>query len=175
MKHSQALPSTFRIRRRPAGLCYDGAVNLFEEFQGVVAALEGAGVEYALVGGLAVAVWGAPRATKDMDFLVRAEDLEKAMAAIHACGFTLTALPIEFKDGTTMQRVNKVDAAGDLMTVDFMLVDRNLEKAWTSRSRLAFGTGVVSVISRDALIDMKARAARPQDAMDIQNLREGDR
>jgi hypothetical protein len=43
MKHSLALPSTFRIRRGTTGLYYDGAENLFDEFQGVVAALEGAG------------------------------------------------------------------------------------------------------------------------------------
>jgi hypothetical protein len=30
-------------------------------------------------------------------------------------------------------------------------------------------------VSREALIGMKARAARPQDIMDIQNLKDGDR
>jgi hypothetical protein len=33
----------------------------------------------------------------------------------------------------------------------------------------------VTVVSRDALIGMKARAARPQDIMDIQNLKDIDR
>ena len=33
----------------------------------VIDALDGLGVRYALVGGLAVGVWGAPRATKDID------------------------------------------------------------------------------------------------------------
>jgi hypothetical protein len=150
-------------------------VILFDEFQAVLAALDGAAVDYALIGGLAVAVWGAPRATKDMDFLVRAEDREKAMAALHPCGFTLAALPFEFKDGTTLQRVSKVDATGDLMTVDLMLVDQRLEPAWNSRQRLSFGEREVSVVSRAALIDLKARAGRPQDLMDIQNLQEGDR
>jgi hypothetical protein len=61
------------------------------------------------------------------------------------------------------------------MTVDFMLVDTNLEAVWASRIRLEFGAGEVSVISRAALIGMKARAARPQDIMDIQNLKDIDR
>ncbi|MDI6891315.1 MAG: hypothetical protein QMC83_10340 [Thermodesulfovibrionales bacterium] len=32
--------------------------------------LEGTGIEYMLVGGLAVGIWGEPRATVDIDFLV---------------------------------------------------------------------------------------------------------
>jgi hypothetical protein len=71
--------------------------------------------------------------------------------------------------------VNKVDAAGNLMTVDFMLVDTNLEPAWTARVRLPFDDGQVVVVSREALIAMKARAARPQDLADIQNLQDLDR
>jgi hypothetical protein len=71
--------------------------------------------------------------------------------------------------------VNKVDKSGDLMTLDLMIVDKNLESVWASRTRLPFGGGQVWVVSRDALIGMKARAARPHDLMDIQNLKEGDR
>jgi hypothetical protein len=148
---------------------------LLEELTGVLEALDQAGVDYALVGALAVAVWGAPRATRDIDLLVRKEDLPRAMAAVAARGFTLAGLPFEFKDGTELQRVNKVDTAGDLMTVDFMVLDRNLEPAWASRTRLPFGDRLVSVVSREALIAMKAQAARPQDMMDIQNLKDGDR
>ena len=108
-------------------------MTLYDELQGVLAALDESGVEYALVGALAVAVWGAPRATKDIDLLVRKEDLSRALAAVRTRGFTLEGLPFEFKDGTELQRINKVDLAGNLMTVDFMLVDTNLEAVWSSR------------------------------------------
>jgi len=150
-------------------------VTLFEELGNVLGALDDAHVDYVLIGALAVAVWGAPRATKDIDLLVRREDLTRAMAAVRAIGFTLEALPLEFKDGTELQRVNKVDAAGGLMTVDFMLVDDGLAAVWAGRTRLPFGTREVVVASRDSLIAMKGRAARPQDIMDIQNLKNIDR
>jgi hypothetical protein len=150
-------------------------VTVYEELQGVLQALESAQVEHALVGALAVAVWGAPRATKDIDLLVQRADLERALAAVRTLGFTLEALPIEFKDGTEVRRINKIDEAGNLMTLDFMLVDQNLQVPWESRIRLSFGPGTVVVVSRDALIGMKGRAARPQDIMDIQNLRDIDR
>jgi predicted nucleotidyltransferase len=150
-------------------------VTLYDELRSVLAALGKGEIEYALVGGLAVAVWGAPRATKDIDLLIQPDSLTRAMAAARTCGFALEALPMEFKDGTTIQRVNKVDKDGNLMTVDFMLVDRNLAPAWESRRRLPFGGEHVVVISREALISMKALAARPQDIADIQNLKDGDR
>jgi hypothetical protein len=150
-------------------------VDLFEELTTVLRALDTAAVDYALVGGLAVAVWGAPRATKDIDLLLRREDLPRAMAAVALHGFTLAALPFEFKDGSELQRVSRVDPAGQVMTLDFMIVDRNLEPAWASRTRLSFAGGTVSVVARDALIAMKAGAGRPQDLMDIQNLQDLDR
>jgi hypothetical protein len=150
-------------------------MTLFDELRTLVTALDAAGVEYALVGGLAVAVWGAPRATKDIDLLVQPEALATAMATARRCGFTLEALPFQFKDGTQLQRVNKVDAAGNLLTVDFMLVDKNLAPAWAGRTRLPFSDSEIAVISREALIAMKALAGRPQDIADIQNLQDGDR
>lgn len=155
--------------------CYHRRVTIYDELRAVLGAMDRDGVDYALVGGLAVAVWGAPRATKDIDLLIQPGDLARAMQTLRTCGFTLSALPFEFKDGTTMQRVSKVDANGELMTVDLMMVDRNLEAAWSSRQRLPLGQEQVVVISRDALIAMKALAARPQDLADIQNMQDGDR
>ncbi len=159
----------------PFPACYNSAVNLFDELRALVTALDAAGVEYALVGGLAVAVWGAPRATKDIDLLIQPDSLPKAKAAARACGFTLEALPFDFTDGIHLQRVNKVDSSGNLLTVDFMLVDRNLDPAWAARTRLPFAGGDIVVVGREALIAMKALAGRPQDIADIQNLKDGDR
>jgi len=150
-------------------------VTLYEELRAVLDSLDQAGVDYALIGGLAVAVWGSPRATKDIDLLIQPADLPRAMQALRAAGFTLEAQPMEFKDGTNLQRVSKIDPSGNLMTVDLMLVDGNLAPAWASRARLPLRDRQVSVISRDALIAMKALAARPQDLADIQSLKEGDR
>jgi hypothetical protein len=57
------------------------------------AALEKAGVEYAVIGGNAVAAWvgqvdqSAVRFTQYVDLLVRRADLEKAKAALEPAGF----------------------------------------------------------------------------------------
>ena len=57
------------------------------------AALEGAGVAYAVIGGNAVAAWvarvdpAAVRNTQDVDILLRREDFEAAKVAMEAAGF----------------------------------------------------------------------------------------
>ena len=59
----------------------------------VAAALDAAGISYAVVGGNAVAAWmaradpGATRATKDVDLLVRREDEARVSAAMANLGF----------------------------------------------------------------------------------------
>jgi hypothetical protein len=59
----------------------------------VTAALEGAGIPYAVVGGNAVQVWVAQvdestvRNTRDVDIILNRVDLERAGAALAECGF----------------------------------------------------------------------------------------
>ena len=52
-------------------------LNLYEELKALATAFDAGGVDYALCGGLALAVHGHPRATKDIDILVRRGDLRR--------------------------------------------------------------------------------------------------
>jgi hypothetical protein len=149
-------------------------VTLFDELTAVAGALERAGVEYALAGGLAVAVWGVPRATQDIDLLVRSEALPTALEVAHAMGFVTRALPMRFEDGMEVQRVSKTDGQ-DLLVLDFILVNANFESVWRTRQRLPIQGGGIWVVSRDGLIQMKVAAGRPQDLADVHRLRELDR
>lgn len=56
-------------------------VDLVAELKAVAGALEAADVTWALCGGLAVAVHGAPRATADIDLLVDADHADAAIEA----------------------------------------------------------------------------------------------
>jgi len=64
-----------------------------ERLMRATAALEAAGIPYAVAGGNAVAAWvsrvdeAAVRNTRDVDILLRREDLERAKAALGAAGF----------------------------------------------------------------------------------------
>jgi hypothetical protein len=59
----------------------------------VATVLDDAGIPYAVIGGNAVAIWvarrdvGAVRATKDVDILLRRDDIDRAAAALAPHGF----------------------------------------------------------------------------------------
>jgi hypothetical protein len=71
-----------------------GAVEkVRERLERACRALEEAGIPYAVVGGNAVAAWvatkddGAVRNTRDVDLLLRDEDMDRATEALRAAGF----------------------------------------------------------------------------------------
>jgi hypothetical protein len=150
------------------------AIDLFDETMGLLAELERHGVPYAVAGALALAIHGVPRATTDIDLLVRRDDVEATLEVARARGFRVQALPMRFSDGLEVRRSSKVDATVTL-TLDLLLVNENLEPVWASRERVATERGDVWVVSRQGLIEMKAWAGREQDLADIRRLRELDR
>jgi len=149
-------------------------VDLESEFQGIVGGLEEAGIDYAVVGALAVAIWGAPRATTDIDLLVRPEDVAAVLGVARARGFDLEALPMTFRDGLEVRRISRIEGE-DLLTLDLLLLNADLEPAWKSRRVVATLAGPVRVVSREALLQMKVAAGRPQDVGDVQRLMDLDR
>src|SRR5262245_60436471 len=82
--------------------------NVRERLLRATAALNRAGVPYAVVGGNAVASWvatideAAVRNTRDVDILVRRADLPAIAAALEAAGFVQDELldVVMFRDGT---------------------------------------------------------------------------
>jgi len=149
-------------------------INLEQEFTALIEALERADVAYAVVGALAVAIWGAPRATTDIDLLVVPEDVDAAITVAKERGFAFEALPMTFRDGMVLRRVSML-RDGDVLTLDLILVNESLRSVWESRCVVHTDAGPIFVVSREALIAMKTAAGRAQDLGDIQRLNELDR
>lgn len=149
-------------------------MDIYEEFRDLVIALEARGIDYAVAGALALAVHGVPRATSDIDLLVCPEDVDRIRQTARERGFTIEAPPIRFRDGLEVRRVNKIDGE-EMLSLDLLLVNPNLEGVWTSRQTVESEFGAVRVVSREALIQMKAWAGRSRDVADIERLRELDR
>ena len=148
-------------------------IDLLEDFRALVAALHAERIEYAVVGALALAVHGFPRATRDIDLLVRKEHLPAILRVAAEIGYRFPAEPVTFRDGMELQRVTKI-VGEDHLTLDLLLVNEQLETVWSSRLQVQSQRGAISVISREALIEMKARAGRPQDLVDLERLRSQD-
>lgn len=151
------------------------AGDLFDSLLMIVAKLDEAGIPYALVGGLAVAVHGAPRATTDIDLLIDPADADRAVATAKDAGFSFEALPQQFSDGMRLRRVTRIEK-GETLTLDLMLADPPLHPAWESREQFETDSGQgLWVIGRDALIAMKVQAGRAKDLADVERLQEIDR
>jgi hypothetical protein len=151
-------------------------MDILNEYTALVEALERGGVEYATCGGLAMAVHGFVRATKDIDLLIRDQGLEKAFTIAKTLGFNVEGLPLDFDGGAfKLRRLSKIDdQTHTLLTVDFIIVTGKVEDVWADRERADWGEGTAWVVSRRGLIAMKKYAGRPQDLVDISNLENAD-
>lgn len=130
-------------------------------------------VPFALCGGLAVAVHGQPRATKDIDLLLPEDQVERAMAALKRAGFGLPALPMKFNVGTdrecVVHRVSKI-VDGHPLTVDLIVAGENLRSVFDSREAFEWSGCRIVAVSRRGLARMKRNAGRPQDLFDLERL-----
>jgi len=64
-------------------------ISLLDEFSSIVQAFENAGIEYAVCGGLAMAIQGFPRATMDIDLLIREQSLDQTLRIAAENGFDI--------------------------------------------------------------------------------------
>lgn len=153
------------------------AVDLYDELLRLAEALARHGIEYALCGGMALAVHGHPRFTKDIDLLVRDEDLEKIRRAVGERGFTVEGGRIPFAAGRpeerVVHRVSKVDGR-EVLTLDLLVVNAQLEDVWRDRGVVELDGRKLQVVSREGLARMKRIAGRDQDLLDLKKLEEGD-
>lgn len=147
-------------------------MDLYDEFTAIVAALEADKVGYAVCGGMAMAIHGLPRATVDIDLLVPAGDLERALATARRSGYMLAADPMSLAGGAVqIRRVSKVDAiARDLLSLDLLVVTPAIEQAWRDRVRVRWDGGELWVVSRQGLVRLKQLRGSGQDRDDIERL-----
>ncbi len=152
-------------------------MDLTEEFLALIDALNRDGAEYGVCGGIALAIHGFPRFTKDIDVLVRPQDLDRIVAVAASRGFVVAARPLRFDVGTPkereVRRISKIEGE-DVMTLDLLLARGVLEDAWNDREAFEWEGRIVQAVSAPALIKMKRIAGRDQDLLDVKRLEGGD-
>ena len=148
-------------------------MNLKDELFLVTGTLEKARIDHALCGGMAVTIHGYPRLTRDIDLLLREEDLERARNALEKSGYTLSSgiLPFDVGEPTERRifRITKVQG-NDHMTLDLVLVNPFLDDVWRGREKHLVEGKTLCVVSREGLAKMKRTAGRPQDLADLSQL-----
>jgi cellobiose-specific phosphotransferase system component IIB len=145
--------------------------TLLDELSQLISALDENEIEYAVCGGLSLAIHGFARATLDIDILIQAESLEKAYKIAAEKSYDIRGLDISFKEKTVeIRRVSKIDDTGEVLSLDLLLVTPQVQDVWETKEKIDFLGSRLSVVSREGLIKMKKLAGRPQDLADIERL-----
>jgi hypothetical protein len=148
-------------------------MDILDELKSLINRLKEENIEYALCGGIAMAIYALPRATLDIDILIEPSLLEKIKKAVHDLGFTLKAAPMEFHDGKIkIHRVSKTDSVtGETLVLDMLIVTPEIEDAWNNKITVEWEYGNISVVSPEGLILLKSFRGSGQDRDDIDYLR----
>jgi len=158
------LPSWDRTRR--------AVDKVRERLLRATAALEQAGVAYAVIGGNAVATWvgqvdqSAVRFTQDVDVLIRRSDLEAAKKALTAAGFVYrhSSRIDMFLDGANAKARDAVHVifAGEKIRPEYVLPAPEVSDAEASEA--------FRVLHLVALVRMKLTSFRDKDRTHLRDL-----
>jgi predicted nucleotidyltransferase len=128
------------------------------------------GVDYVLVGGFAVNLYGYVRMTQDIDFLIypSAENALRTMKALDEFGFGGAGIPREYfeKPGSAIHlgvEPNRIDLLTHLKGVSNDDIFANRQEAVLEGTRLY-------VIALDDLLKAKRQSERPRDLADADEL-----
>lgn len=152
-------------------------IELKNELLKITRILDAKGIGYGLCGGLAVAVHGYPRATRDLEFLILPDDKELIRTLIAEIGYTIDGGEFKLREGQgTELNIWRVSRAieQDLLTLDFVLVNDWLKTFWGKRLKVEVEGGQLMVLDRQSLCTMKNASGRSQDLADIENLKRTD-
>src|SRR5437660_12848231 len=148
--------------------------DLYEELRKVITALDKNQIDYALCGGLAMAVYDHPRATIDIDMLIPSEAFESIPEIAKELGYTIRGLDMSFANGAIeIRRVSKIHpTTGHVLSLDLLLVTPAIRAVWDSRIETEWEGGRLSVVSREGLIGLKRLRGSGRDMDDIAALQE---
>lgn len=145
-------------------------IRLPIDFAEFLRSLRSNGVEYLLVGGYAVGLYGYPRATADIDLWIRRspENAERTVRAIRDFGFDVPALSADLflREGQVIRMglpPLRIEVLTSVSGLDF-------EDCWAERREMMLGGEPVSLPSLEHLRRNKAASGRPKDLEDLRHL-----
>ena len=144
---------------------------MISDYRELLSIFNAHGVKYLVIGAYAVAIHAQPRATKDLDILVKAdpENARAVFAALAEFGAPLSDVTVgDFVSPGPFFRMGREPVRIDILThvpgVDF-------DAAWTRRIEEVCDEETkrqASFISREDLLSAKRAAGRRQDLADVE-------
>ena len=147
-------------------------MELFEDFRDLLIELADAHAEFAVVGGHAVAFHGHPRATKDLDVLVRPshDNAARVYRALAAFGAPLHAFEVSEADFASYAGVLQLGVPPRRIDVIVRADGISFDDAVAAGDAFTLEGRRIPVIGRDALLANKRASGRAQDRADVEAL-----
>jgi len=129
------------------------------------------GVEYLVVGAYAVIYYTFPRFTKDLDVWVNPtpENARRVFRALAKFGAPL--VDVGETDFTDREMVYQIGIEPNRIDIMMGISSSEFPAAWANRKRSTYGGIPICIIGREDLIQSKIAANRPQDVIDVENLK----
>jgi len=145
------------------------------DFKELLSSLNAENARYLIIGGFALAHYGRPRYTKDLDLWVdpAGDNADRVFRALMRFGAALDGVSADdFRDPDCIFQIGveplRVDVINEISGVTF-------EQAWQRRVAASYSEVPVFVISVEDLIANKRASGRPGDLRDVEALLEEGR
>jgi len=147
-------------------------LSLLDEFRQVITALNEEKIEYAICGGIAMAIHGFLRTTVDIDIVILQENVQITKQVLNKYGYSIESNPMSFsKSDTIIHRITKLDPVSeDFLVLDILEVTNSMKEIWENRIQIDWTFGSISVIDKKGLIAMKKKRNSKIDQEDIERL-----
>ena len=153
-------------------------------YESVFRALDRGEVKYLVIGGIAVNIYGFYRATGDLDIMLSFDEhnLKKFIKTVKSLGFK-PRIPVRIEEIGDPENLEKwkrekhmkvfsiYDPKKELEQIDILIEDYlDFDRAYESRKVVIARDISIPIISIDDLIELKKRAGRERDRIDIKAL-----
>ena len=147
-------------------------IELADDFRDLLVELHDAGAEFVVVGGHAVAFHGHPRATKDLDVLIRPEpeNAERVYRGLAAFGAPLQSFEVGPSDFATYDGVLQIGIPPLRIDIVNRATGITFEEAVEEGAQFELEGRAIPVIGRRALLKNKRATGRTQDLADAEAL-----
>jgi Nucleotidyl transferase of unknown function (DUF2204) len=132
-----------------------------------IESLNSNGVEYLVVGAVALAHHGWPRFTGDLDVLVRNSPENSARLESALKQFGMGSLDLKASDFVESYQVVQLGVPPIRIDLLTSITGVTFDDAWMGRVEVELGGTPAKIIGRQALIQNKKSTGRPQDLADL--------
>jgi predicted nucleotidyltransferase len=164
------------VTKPPVASCVEMSdADLNQDFRDMLDALVHEHVEFLIIGAHALAAYGLPRATGDLDIFIRPtpDNARCVMEALRRFGAPLSAHHVEERDFQVPGNVYQIGLPPRRIDLLTQISGVTFEEAMAEHLTIVIAGHEIRFIGRDALIKNKRAAARDKDLVDVAALERG--